>query len=125
MTSYIISFSAALRVARCKKKRHSISDRAIGRCDDKQYSNTQNTTKKRRGCVGKSSVINCRLSIKVPAPELHTFMSRLKPTHYNTENPNFSQNFNILLTVHLNIVLSQSVHRTATYRCDDTRDCIV
>ena len=22
-------------------------------------------------------------------------------------------------------VLSQSVHRTATYKCDDTRDCIV
>ena len=22
-------------------------------------------------------------------------------------------------------LLSQSVHRTATYRCDDTRDCII
>ena len=25
----------------------------------------------------------------------------------------------------LDAVLSQSVHQTATYRCDDTRDCIV
>ena len=35
-------------------------------------------------------------------------------------------NFDILLTVRLNLkVLSQPVHGTATYRCDDTRDCIV
>ena len=34
--------------------------------------------------------------------------------------------FDILLTVHLNIfILILTVHRTATYRCDDTRDCIV
>jgi len=27
--------------------------------------------------------------------------------------------------IYLNINLSQPVHGTATYRCDDTRDCIV
>jgi len=39
--------------------------------------------------------------------------------------------FRFLLTVHLNIILviyqfnAQPVHRTATYRCDDTRCCII
>ena len=34
----------------------------------------------------------------------------------------------VLLTVHLSLfilVIIQPVNRTATYRCDDTRDCII
>jgi hypothetical protein len=40
-------------------------------------------------------------------------------------SPGYEIFFDILLTVHLNIFLSQPVHGTATYRCDDTRECIV
>jgi len=30
-----------------------------------------------------------------------------------------------LLSSHLQVVLSQPVHETATYRCDDTRGCVM
>jgi len=41
----------------------------------------------------------------------------------------FKRNKLIILKIYVTLcgirtVLSQSVHRTATYRCDDTRDCI-
>jgi len=36
----------------------------------------------------------------------------------------YKLNFDALLTVHLSI-LSQLVHETATYRCDDTRGCVM
>ena len=38
------------------------------------------------------------------------------------------KNFDVLLTVHLTIfisVINQPVHQTATYRCDDTRGCVM
>jgi len=52
----------------------------------------------------------------------------LTPWSKVTTTVNF---FNVLLTVHLSIILAndqlnaQPVHGTATYRCDDTRCCII
>ena len=46
---------------------------------------------------------------------------------YSLVSERHKRDFDVLLTVHLSIILvvNQPVHRTATYRCDDTRCCII
>ena len=61
----------------------------------------------------------------VGALVLWTFESEADAIVMELDDRKSVENFDVLLTVHLCIILSQRVHRPATYRCDDTRCCLI
>ena len=51
-----------------------------------------------------------------------------KQNTLNTVYTSYTTFFDVLLTVHLSTfisVINEPVHETATYRCDDTRSCVM